>query len=88
VFFAEKATGLNDEWFHKLCFRCAEPKCKIALQPGNYQDHQGKMYCKRCYNSAARMQGYGFGNSLDSYQDPHGVHPDSQLDTTSNIKPF
>jgi hypothetical protein len=68
VYFAEKADGIDGDWWHKLCFKCNEPKCRKALEPGNYSDHAGKLFCKRCYATQVKLQGYGYGNSLDSYR--------------------
>jgi len=86
VYFAEKADGVKGEWWHKLCFKCAEPQCKVALSAGNFQDHDGKLYCKRCYNSQFTHQGYGHGG-LQSFTDPYGVHPDSELVTSDPPSP-
>ena len=59
VYAAEKMTGLNNEWWHKLCFKCA--KCSTALTAGNWQDNGGKIYCKKCYGLHFANQGYGAG---------------------------
>ena len=68
VYFAEKVDGVDGDWWHKLCFKCNEPKCRKQLEPGNYSDHGGKLFCKRCYATQVKLQGYGYGNSLDSYR--------------------
>lgn len=78
VYFAEKVRALNADW-HKLCFKCKS--CNIRLEPGKQTEHDGDPYCKRCYDNKFRHQGYGFGG-LDSWKDPDGVHPESEIVTT------
>jgi hypothetical protein len=65
VFAAEKVTGLNNDWYHKPCFKCT--KCKLNLQPGNYLDNAGRLYCKRCHAEVAGMKGFGPGGITNSY---------------------
>jgi len=86
VYFAEKLDGINGDWWHKLCFRCSQQECKKIMGPGNFHEHDGKLYCKRCYDSHFRHQGYGFGG-LDSFKDPHGVHPESEVVQDPPVKP-
>lgn len=42
--------------------------CNKKLEPGNFSDRDNKIYCKTCYNQAAGVAGYGYGNSQSSYQ--------------------
>ena len=42
--------------------------CNKKLEPGNFSDRDGKIYCKTCYNQAAGIAGYGYGNSQSSYK--------------------
>jgi len=65
VFAAEKMTGINNEWWHKLCFKCG--KCSALLTAGNYQDHDGKMFCKKCHQLHFANSGYGPGR-VGSFQ--------------------
>merc|ERR1711976_905592 len=65
VYFAEKQNILQQDW-HKACVKCET--CNKKLEPGNFSDREGKIYCKTCYNQAAGIAGYGFGNSHSSYQ--------------------
>lgn len=45
VYFAEKTDGVNGDWWHKMCFRCQT--CKVALQPGNFKEHAGEIFCSK-----------------------------------------
>ena len=49
---------LGKDW-HKWCFKCHV--CETTLQLGNYQDHDGEPYCKKCYGQAYGAQGYKAG---------------------------
>jgi len=59
VYAAEKMTGVNNEWWHKLCFKCA--KCGSLMTAGNWSEHEGKIYCKKDYQIGFSNQGYGSG---------------------------
>jgi LIM domain len=84
VYFAEKIDGVSQasaggpDWWHRPCFKCA--KCAVSLQPGNFKDHDGKIFCSKCYGAEIKLQGYGYGNSLESFQD-HG-NAETELDTS------
>mmetsp|Transcript_115304 Transcript_115304/g.162115 ORF Transcript_115304/g.162115 Transcript_115304/m.162115 type:complete len:133 (-) Transcript_115304:23-421(-) len=65
VYFAERQKVIGQDW-HKVCVKCNT--CKKKLEPGNFSDREGKIYCKTCYNAAAGIAGYGYGNSQSSYQ--------------------
>ena len=43
--------------------------CNKKLEPGSFSDRDGKIYCKTCYNQAAGIAGYGYGNSQSSFQE-------------------
>jgi hypothetical protein len=55
---------LGKDW-HKWCFKCHI--CETTLQLGNYQDHDGEPYCKKCYGQAYGAQGFkkGVCNAYD-----------------------
>eukprot|EP00178_Gracilaria_changii_P023884 TRINITY_DN72179_c0_g1_i1.p2 TRINITY_DN72179_c0_g1~~TRINITY_DN72179_c0_g1_i1.p2 ORF type:complete len:101 (+),score=11.31 TRINITY_DN72179_c0_g1_i1:29-304(+) len=66
VYFAERVQGLGGADWHKACFKCAT--CKATLVPGKFNDHEGKAYCKSCYDKNFRPKGYGYGiNTIDSF---------------------
>eukprot|EP01094_Clydonella_sp_ATCC50884_P001828 TRINITY_DN1137_c0_g1_i1.p2 TRINITY_DN1137_c0_g1~~TRINITY_DN1137_c0_g1_i1.p2 ORF type:complete len:145 (+),score=41.61 TRINITY_DN1137_c0_g1_i1:20-454(+) len=66
VYFAERQQVLGQDW-HKPCVKCES--CNKKLEPGNFADREGKIYCKPCYNSAAGIKGYsGAGGALDSFK--------------------
>uniref|UniRef100_A0A6U1XUR0 Cysteine-rich protein 1 n=1 Tax=Vannella robusta TaxID=1487602 RepID=A0A6U1XUR0_9EUKA len=65
VYFAEKQNILKQDW-HKACVKCET--CNKKLEPGNFSDREGKIYCKTCYNLAAGVAGYGYGNTQSSFQ--------------------
>ena len=56
---------LSKDW-HKWCFKCHI--CETTLQLGNYQDHDGEPYCKKCYGQAYGAQGYKSG-MYNAYED-------------------
>jgi len=58
VYFAEelKAKG---EVYHKLCFKCCG--CNKLLEPGNFSETDGDIFCKTCYGKNFGPRGYGFG---------------------------
>ncbi|OAF69688.1 Cysteine-rich protein 2 [Intoshia linei] len=62
VYFAEQIIKLNQKW-HKNCFTCQ--KCNTSIQMGSYCEHDGEVYCKKCYNSDYKPVGYG--TTLSSY---------------------
>ncbi len=68
VYFAERQNVLNQDW-HKTCVKCET--CGKKLEPGNFADNNGKIYCKPCYNAITGLQGYGYGaagGALASFQ--------------------
>merc|ERR1711934_920882 len=65
VYFAEQQLVLGKPW-HKICVKCAG--CSKKLEPGNFQDREGDIYCKNCYHLKAGIGGYGHGHVADSYQ--------------------
>ena len=46
VYFAEEIKT-KGEVFHKLCFNCSG--CKKLLEPGNFSENDGNIYCRSCY---------------------------------------
>ena len=46
VYFAEEIKT-KGEVFHKLCFNCSG--CKKLLEPGNFSENDGNIYCRTCY---------------------------------------
>ena len=56
---------LGKDW-HKWCFKCHV--CETTLQLGNYQDHDGEPYCKKCYGQAYGAQGFKKG-VCNAYED-------------------
>ncbi|ELR24198.1 LIM domain containing protein [Acanthamoeba castellanii str. Neff] len=64
VYFAERVSALGRD-YHRLCLKCKQ--CTKALQPGQFAENNGSLYCKPCYSSVIGLKGYGFGNSIDSH---------------------
>ena len=51
VYFAEEIKT-KGEVFHKLCFNCSG--CKKLLEPGNFSENDGNIYCRTCYGWVSR----------------------------------
>eukprot|EP01116_Phalansterium_solitarium_P011346 TRINITY_DN26992_c0_g1_i1.p2 TRINITY_DN26992_c0_g1~~TRINITY_DN26992_c0_g1_i1.p2 ORF type:complete len:117 (-),score=7.19 TRINITY_DN26992_c0_g1_i1:179-529(-) len=85
VYFAERVQGLDDSWYHKGCFRCAE--CKTSLQPGGYTDHENKLYCKRCHTGVSGVAGYGSALTSLTPRKYGEEEARSEIITESNILP-
>lgn len=66
VYQTELIRALNADW-HKTCFRC--DACKKCLTAGSYVDHDGKPFCKNCYDKHHRPKGYHGGNVSDSFHE-------------------
>ena len=60
VYFAERQLVLGQDW-HKTCVKC--DRCGKKLEPGNFSDNSGKIYCKACYNVSTGISGYGYGGA-------------------------
>jgi len=58
VYFAEEVKA-KGEVFHKLCFKCSS--CNKLLEPGNFCENDGNIFCKTCYGKNFGPRGYGFG---------------------------
>jgi len=56
--------ALDKPW-HSRCLKCAQ--CSKVLEPGNFNDRQGKLYCNHCYGSVAGLKGYGHGALNESH---------------------
>ncbi len=61
-----QARGARGKDWHKWCFKCHV--CETTLQLGNYQDHDGEPYCKKCYGQAYGAQGFKKG-VCNAYED-------------------
>uniref|UniRef100_A0A1I7TZQ7 Cysteine-rich protein 1 n=1 Tax=Caenorhabditis tropicalis TaxID=1561998 RepID=A0A1I7TZQ7_9PELO len=62
VYFAEKITALGSDW-HKVCFRCSDPTCKVILAAGKQAVGAGKPYCDKCYSVLYGPKGYHRGGT-------------------------
>ncbi|KAF8200350.1 cysteine and glycine-rich protein [Pholiota molesta] len=57
VYFAEQVKAVN-KTFHKACLRCTE--CGTSLDSRNLRDHEGVLFCGRCYGKNYGPQGGGY----------------------------
>jgi len=57
VFFAERVQAIGKD-FHKICLKCVA--CEKKLEPGNFSDRDGHLFCKGCY-SKTKGGAIGFG---------------------------
>eukprot|EP00033_Pygsuia_biforma_P000780 GCRY01000909.1.p1 GENE.GCRY01000909.1~~GCRY01000909.1.p1 ORF type:complete len:259 (+),score=3.54 GCRY01000909.1:133-909(+) len=55
--YATEEVKSNNRIFHKACFKCTG--CRAALTLGKELDHEGRLYCKSCYDKNFRPSGYG-----------------------------
>eukprot|EP01127_Copromyxa_protea_P010956 TRINITY_DN2722_c0_g1_i1.p2 TRINITY_DN2722_c0_g1~~TRINITY_DN2722_c0_g1_i1.p2 ORF type:complete len:141 (+),score=26.65 TRINITY_DN2722_c0_g1_i1:44-466(+) len=85
VYFNEQTMALDKPW-HNRCLKCAQ--CSKVLEPGNFSDRQGKLYCKFCYSSVAGLKGYGHGHHNESHVSggAAGVSAGSEVITTPGIE--
>ena len=58
VYANEEVRAAGKKW-HKACFRCS--KCQKGLDSTTVSDHEGKLFCRRCYAQECGIGGYGFG---------------------------
>eukprot|EP01123_Difflugia_compressa_P014248 TRINITY_DN719_c0_g1_i1.p1 TRINITY_DN719_c0_g1~~TRINITY_DN719_c0_g1_i1.p1 ORF type:complete len:308 (-),score=66.88 TRINITY_DN719_c0_g1_i1:176-1063(-) len=63
VYFAEEVRAIGLSW-HARCLKCSQ--CNKALDAGNINDRNGKVYCKPCYSSVAGLKGFGHGVASES----------------------
>eukprot|EP00013_Stygamoeba_regulata_P023369 CAMPEP_0177658920 /NCGR_PEP_ID=MMETSP0447-20121125/17136_1 /TAXON_ID=0 /ORGANISM="Stygamoeba regulata, Strain BSH-02190019" /LENGTH=148 /DNA_ID=CAMNT_0019163695 /DNA_START=70 /DNA_END=516 /DNA_ORIENTATION=+ len=54
----ERIFVLGRDW-HKLCFKCKG--CGARLTRGKENEHQGEIYCAKCYGEGFGQRGYGYG---------------------------
>ncbi|KAK3275365.1 hypothetical protein CYMTET_16500 [Cymbomonas tetramitiformis] len=66
VYQTELIRALNADW-HKICLRC--DACQKTLTAGSFVDHDGKPFCKNCYDKHHRPKGYHGGNVSDSFHE-------------------
>ena len=58
VYANEEVLSAGKSW-HKACFRCSA--CGSTLDSTTVSDHDGKLFCRRCYGKNYGIGGYGFG---------------------------
>jgi len=87
VFFNEQVMAFEKPW-HARCLKCAQ--CSKTLEPGNFSDRAGKVYCKHCYGSVAGLKGYGYGATNESHVSGGAagvnVNANSVVDTKPGIE--
>eukprot|EP00854_Cymbomonas_tetramitiformis_P011782 gene11782-13909_t len=65
--FTPASPGAKTICRHKICLRC--DACQKTLTAGSFVDHDGKPFCKNCYDKHHRPKGYHGGNVSDSFHE-------------------
>jgi len=47
VYSADPKVEIHGKAYHKSCFKCAEPNCKVLLSVQNYVTSNGVLYCSK-----------------------------------------